>query len=31
VVMVFSGLSYQIYLKWRKLQKLQKKRKPLWL
>ncbi|XP_011018967.1 PREDICTED: UDP-galactose/UDP-glucose transporter 3 [Populus euphratica] len=29
VVMVFSGLSYQIYLKWRKLQKLQKKRKPL--
>ncbi|XP_011001670.1 PREDICTED: UDP-galactose/UDP-glucose transporter 3-like [Populus euphratica] len=27
VAMVFSGLSYQIYLKWRKLQKLQKKRK----
>ncbi|KAG6601416.1 UDP-galactose/UDP-glucose transporter 3, partial [Cucurbita argyrosperma subsp. sororia] len=27
VVMVFSGLSYQIYLKWRKLQKLQRKRK----
>jgi len=29
VAMVFSGLSYQIYLKWRKLQKLQKKRKPM--
>lgn len=29
VVMVFSGLSYQIYLKWRKLQRLQKKRKPM--
>ncbi|KAJ6395187.1 hypothetical protein OIU77_020448 [Salix suchowensis] len=29
VAMVFSGLSYQIYLKWRKLQKPQKKRKPL--
>ncbi|KAL6186874.1 hypothetical protein ACLB2K_042993 [Fragaria x ananassa] len=28
VVMVFSGLSYQIYLKWKKLQRLQKKRKP---
>ncbi|KAI4370530.1 hypothetical protein MLD38_018877 [Melastoma candidum] len=28
VVMVFSGLSYQIYLKWRKLQRMQKKRKP---
>lgn len=27
VLMVFSGLSYQIYLKWRKLQRLQKKRK----
>ncbi|EEF42171.1 UDP-galactose transporter, putative [Ricinus communis] len=27
VVLVFSGLSYQIYLKWKKLQKLQKKRK----
>ncbi|XP_002520116.2 UDP-galactose/UDP-glucose transporter 3 [Ricinus communis] len=27
VVVVFSGLSYQIYLKWKKLQKLQKKRK----
>ncbi|KAL8161525.1 hypothetical protein V2J09_013014 [Rumex salicifolius] len=27
VFMVFSGLSYQIYLKWQKLQKLQKKRK----
>ncbi|KAJ9172173.1 hypothetical protein P3X46_015444 [Hevea brasiliensis] len=27
IVMVFSGLSYQIYLKWKKLQKLQKKRK----
>jgi len=27
VVMVFSGLSYQIYLKWQKLQRLQKKRK----
>ncbi|TXG56467.1 hypothetical protein EZV62_017780 [Acer yangbiense] len=27
VMMVFSGLSYQIYLKWRKLQRLQKKRK----
>uniref|UniRef100_A0A2P2L0D2 UDP-galactose transporter n=2 Tax=Rhizophora mucronata TaxID=61149 RepID=A0A2P2L0D2_RHIMU len=29
VVMVFSGLSYQIYLKWKKLQKPQKKRKPM--
>ncbi|KAB5561824.1 hypothetical protein DKX38_006781 [Salix brachista] len=29
VAMVFSGLSYQIYLKWRKLQKPQKKRKPM--
>ncbi|KAJ8773741.1 hypothetical protein K2173_006391 [Erythroxylum novogranatense] len=29
VAMVFSGLSYQIYLKWRKLQKLQKKRKSM--
>ncbi|XP_058096570.1 UDP-galactose/UDP-glucose transporter 3 isoform X2 [Magnolia sinica] len=29
VVMVFSGLSYQIYLKWRKLQRQQKKRKPM--
>uniref|UniRef100_A0A5B6Z4Z7 Putative UDP-galactose transporter 3 isoform 1 n=1 Tax=Davidia involucrata TaxID=16924 RepID=A0A5B6Z4Z7_DAVIN len=29
VVMVFSGLSYQIYLKWRKLQRMQKKRKPM--
>lgn len=29
VAMVFSGLSYQIYLKWRKLQKLPKKRKPM--
>ena len=27
VTMVFSGLSYQIYLKWRKLQRFQKKRK----
>ncbi|KAL7091459.1 hypothetical protein ACP275_12G107400 [Erythranthe tilingii] len=27
VVMVFSGLSYQIYLKWKKLQRIQKKRK----
>ncbi|KAH7570133.1 hypothetical protein JRO89_XS05G0050300 [Xanthoceras sorbifolium] len=27
VFMVFSGLSYQIYLKWKKLQRLQKKRK----
>ncbi|CAI0627770.1 unnamed protein product [Linum tenue] len=27
VAMVFSGLSYQIFLKWRKLQKVQKKRK----
>ncbi|PIN04078.1 hypothetical protein CDL12_23391 [Handroanthus impetiginosus] len=27
VIMVFSGLSYQIYLKWKKLQKMQKKRK----
>ncbi|GAV73230.1 UAA domain-containing protein [Cephalotus follicularis] len=26
VVMVFSGLSYQIYLKWRKLQKLKKRK-----
>lgn len=30
VAMVFSGLSYQIYLKWRKLQRVQKKRKPMW-
>ena len=30
VVMVFSGLSYQIYLKWQKLQRLQKKRKTTW-
>ncbi|KAF4375260.1 hypothetical protein F8388_001017 [Cannabis sativa] len=29
VAMVFSGLSYQIYLKWRKLQRVQKKRKPM--
>lgn len=29
VVMVFSGLSYQIYLKWRKLQRMTKKRKPM--
>ncbi|XP_062161069.1 UDP-galactose/UDP-glucose transporter 3 [Alnus glutinosa] len=29
VVMVFSGLSYQIFLKWRKLQRSQKKRKPM--
>ncbi|KAF8378421.1 hypothetical protein HHK36_029760 [Tetracentron sinense] len=29
VVMVFFGLSYQIYLKWRKLQGLRKKRKPM--
>ncbi|KAK8550060.1 hypothetical protein V6N13_055615 [Hibiscus sabdariffa] len=27
VLMVFSGLSYQIYLKWKKLQRLQKKKK----
>ncbi|KAK6159994.1 hypothetical protein DH2020_003375 [Rehmannia glutinosa] len=27
VVMVFSGLSYQIYLKWKKLRRTQKKRK----
>lgn len=27
VIMVFSGLSYQIYLKWKKLQRVQKKRK----
>ncbi|GAB2297239.1 UDP-galactose/UDP-glucose transporter 3 [Dionaea muscipula] len=27
VLMVFSGLSYQIYLKWQKLQRSQKKRK----
>ncbi|PPR99412.1 hypothetical protein GOBAR_AA21253 [Gossypium barbadense] len=27
VLMVFSGLSYQIYLKWRKLQRLPKKKK----
>ncbi|KAL2233566.1 UDP-galactose/UDP-glucose transporter 3-like [Sesamum indicum] len=27
VVMVFTGLSYQIYLKWKKLQRMQKKRK----
>lgn len=30
VCMVFSGLSYQIYLKWRKMQRMQKKRKPMW-
>lgn len=30
VFMVFSGLSYQIYLKWQKLQRLQKKRKAMW-
>ncbi|KAF7828080.1 UDP-galactose/UDP-glucose transporter 3 [Senna tora] len=29
VLMVFSGLSYQIYLKWQKLQRLQKKKKAL--
>ncbi|OWM89571.1 hypothetical protein CDL15_Pgr024319 [Punica granatum] len=29
VAMVFSGLSYQIYLKWRKLQRMQKKRKSM--
>ncbi|KAJ0095851.1 hypothetical protein Patl1_15828 [Pistacia atlantica] len=29
VFMVFSGLSYQIYLKWKKLQRSQKKRKPM--
>ncbi|KAF3655690.1 UDP-galactose/UDP-glucose transporter 3 [Capsicum annuum] len=29
VAMVFSGLSYQIYLKWRKLQRMTKKRKPM--
>lgn len=29
VAMVFSGLSYQIYLKWRKLQKMQKRRKAM--
>ncbi|KAK4763706.1 hypothetical protein SAY87_013144 [Trapa incisa] len=29
VAMVFSGLSYQIYLKWNKLQRMQKKRKPM--
>ncbi|XP_010044716.1 UDP-galactose/UDP-glucose transporter 3 isoform X1 [Eucalyptus grandis] len=29
VVMVFSGLSYQIFLKWRKLQRMQKKRKAM--
>ncbi|KAL6513867.1 UDP-galactose/UDP-glucose transporter 3 [Orobanche hederae] len=27
VVMVFSGLSYQIYLKWKKIRRTQKKRK----
>ncbi|KAH6815715.1 UDP-galactose transporter 3 [Perilla frutescens var. frutescens] len=27
VVMVFSGLSFQIYLKWKKVQRMQKKRK----
>lgn len=27
VSMVFGGLSYQIYLKWRKLQRIQKKKK----
>ncbi|KAK6159998.1 hypothetical protein DH2020_003379 [Rehmannia glutinosa] len=27
VVMVFSGLSYQIYLKWKKIKRTQKKRK----
>lgn len=29
VVMVFSGLSYQIYLKWKKLQRMPKKRKTI--
>ncbi|KAG5521165.1 hypothetical protein RHGRI_033649 [Rhododendron griersonianum] len=29
VFMVFSGLSYQIYLKWKKLQRFQKKRKSM--
>ncbi|KAM3706666.1 hypothetical protein ACB098_03G166700 [Castanea mollissima] len=29
VAMVFSGLSYQIYLKWRKLQRAPKKRQPM--
>lgn len=29
VIMVFSGLAYQIYLKWRKLQRLQKKKKSM--
>ncbi|XP_021807601.1 UDP-galactose/UDP-glucose transporter 3 [Prunus avium] len=29
VVMVFSGLSYNTYLKWRKLQRVPKKRKPM--
>ncbi|CAA2971763.1 UDP-galactose UDP-glucose transporter 3 [Olea europaea subsp. europaea] len=29
VVMVFSGLSYQIYLKWRKLQRMQRKKKAM--
>ncbi|KAK3022888.1 hypothetical protein RJ639_046432 [Escallonia herrerae] len=29
VVMVFTGLSYQIYLKWKKLQRMQKKRKAM--
>ncbi|KAL1551001.1 UDP-galactose/UDP-glucose transporter 3 [Salvia divinorum] len=27
VVMVFSGLSYQIYLKWKRVQRMQKKRR----
>ena len=27
VVMVFSGLSYQIYLKWKRAQRMQKKRR----
>lgn len=31
VVMVFTGLSYQIYLKWKKLQRMQKKRKSTWV
>ena len=30
VSMVFSGLSYQIYLKWKRGQRLHKKRKPMW-
>ncbi|KAF3950153.1 hypothetical protein CMV_024054 [Castanea mollissima] len=31
VAMVFSGLSYQIYLKWRKLQRAPKKRQPIYI